>query len=158
MGAREDKLARCFPLAGYAVSSGALPYPSQRAVAQSRYGEEVQRVYEALGGVLNEFPLRLQKWDIEVGGVAVELDEMLHFNRYRLRTLQSSVYHDLPHFPIEEYRTYCDRYERACLSAGSCGGKWSNRSCESQFGPAAPPGSLAGGGLLAGSNGHSTTL
>jgi hypothetical protein len=37
-------------------------------------------------------PLRLSAWDLEFDGIAVELDEHLHFNRYRGLTLKSPRY------------------------------------------------------------------
>jgi hypothetical protein len=36
--------------------------------------------------------------------------------------------------------------EARCLKAGGYGGKWSNSSCESQFGPASKPKDLSGNG------------
>ena len=52
-------------------------------------------VYRELGGVLDKFPARLGQWDINVDGIAVELDEELHFNRYRTLTLNSSIFGNL---------------------------------------------------------------
>lgn len=87
-----------------------------------------------------------RRWDIVFDGIAVELDEQLHFNRYRALTLGSGVYRRLPNFPAAGYATLCRQREAACLRAGSYGGKWSNPSCERQFGPAGPLGDLQGAG------------
>lgn len=72
----------------------------------------------------------------------VELDEQLHFNRYRLKTLESSLYDLLPKFPREEYLNYCMRYEFECLKAGKYSRKWSNPSCDKMFGTANEQGNL----------------
>ena len=57
-------------------------------------------VYLILGGVEKMFPSNLRKsWDIEFEGVGMELDEQLHFNRYRLKTLASPLYRELSGFP-----------------------------------------------------------
>ena len=49
-------------------------------------------------------------------------------------------------FPLNLYREYCASYEEQCLQAGGYRGKWSNPSCEAQFGAAAEPKDLSGGG------------
>ena len=90
--------------------------------------------------------LNLRKWDIEFEGLAVELDECLHFNRYRLVTLESTVYGHLESFPLVQYQSFCRDYEAECLSAGSWGKRWSNRSCDEQFGPSGPLKQLTGPG------------
>ena len=68
------------------------------------------------------------------------------FVRCALVTLDSTLYTELPKFPLDEYRDYCRSNEDDCLKAGGYGGKWSNNSCEKQFGPASPPKDLAGNG------------
>ncbi len=145
MGQMQNQLQRILSDHGD-VTIGNVPYPRYADVAASKYADEVMRVYRSLGGVLEQFPLNLRSWDLEFNGVAVELDEYLHFNRYRRATLESAVYQELPRFPLEAYRRYCDDYEERCLKAGSYGGKWSNPSCERQFGPAGAQKDLSGNG------------
>jgi hypothetical protein len=88
----------------------------------------------------------LRSWDIEWNGIAVELDECLHFNRYRGLTLMSGSYALLRAFPLDTYQRFCTEYEDTCLQAGSYGGKWSNSSAEVQFGEASQPKDLGGNG------------
>ncbi|MBV1906272.1 MAG: hypothetical protein KUG75_09370 [Pseudomonadales bacterium] len=83
---------------------------------------------------------------MEFNGAAIELDEHLHFNRYRLRTLSSPAYSELPGFPLAEYKEYCARYEDKCLGAGGYGGKWSSTSTVKQFGVPWPLKELSGQG------------
>jgi len=146
MGDRQDKLVSLLSLTNAQLSSGSLAYPSYLDVSSSKFKDEIKRVYSALGGIMSNFPLNLRKWDIEADGIAVELDEDLHFNRYRGLTLHSTIYDSLPCFPRSEYMSYCSDHESDCVSAGSYGGKWTNNSCEAQFGKAATKGDLSGNG------------
>jgi hypothetical protein len=111
----------------------------------------VMKVYDELGGRLLHWPLNLRRWDLEfsskrIKNIAIELDEHLHFNRYRAVTLESPMYSKLSDFPRRPYTAYCAAHEGACLKAGRYGRRWSNPSCEYQFGPPSPPGVLAGNG------------
>ena len=128
------------------LSRDKLSSPSRADLLHSKQADVVDAVYRGLGGRLSAPEVNLGPWDIEFEGVAVELDEHLHFNRYRAMTLESSAYQDLPRFPLELYRSHCVHYEDACLKAGGHGRKWSNGSCERQFGPSAPCKDLGGGG------------
>jgi hypothetical protein len=146
MGKREIALRQL--LLGGTAETRSLPFPGREEIMRLPLKDELQRVYLRLGGIQTEFPLHQKKgsWDIEWNGVAVELDEKLHFNRYRAVTLTSSLYKDLSNFPLEEYQAYCTQFEQQCLKAGGYGGKWSNPSCERQFGTASPSGVLSGNG------------
>ncbi len=146
MGIQEDNIKTILKNAGYNITEGILPCPQKDDLLKSEFTDEFQKIYENLGGILESYPLNLGKWDFEVESIAVELDELLHFNRYRLVTLKSKLYKALPAFPMEEYREYCRRFEGECLKAGSYGGKWTNESCEEQFGKGSVPGVLTGAG------------
>lgn len=145
MGAKQHTLAALLATVG-TVTKRAVRHPRHDDLARSDLAAEVKRVYQALGGCLPEFPLNIRSWDIEFEGHAVELDEQLHFNRYRALTLESELYSRLPAFPLIAYRDYCFEFEDECLRAGSYGGKWTNPSCEKQFGAAGAPKDLAGAG------------
>ena len=146
MGMRENILKNILQHAGYQIVFNRLPYPKKNLLGVSDICFEIMRVYQNLGGVLSEVPLNLRRWDIEAGDTAIELDEELHFNRYRNLTLRSPLYKKLPHFPLKQYRNYCIVYEKACLNAGSYGKKWTNDSCEKQYGRAGKAGQLTGNG------------
>jgi len=90
-------------------------------------------------------PLRPGAWDLAFeGGLVVELDEELHFNRYRARTLRFPWTLDLPW--RETYLRHCRDREPECLAAGRWGKRWTNPSCESMFGPPDTAGMLDGAG------------
>lgn len=77
-------------------------------------------------------------------GLLVELDEELHFNRYRALTLGAPWAADLPW--REDYLRYCSQNESACVAAAKWGKRWTNPSCERLFGVAGPAGSFEGNG------------
>lgn len=83
--------------------------------------------------------LRPGAWDLafEVG-LVVELDEELHFNRYRKRTLESPRIRDMPW--SLDYLRFTAEFEAECLAAGKWGKRWTNPSCETVFGAADLPG------------------
>lgn len=115
--------------------------PTVDDIQRSPLRDEFLRVYLALGGKLRTISLNLKKtWDIEFDGVALELDEQLHFNRYRALTLNSACCKSLRHFPLRAYQQYCEKYEERCLAAGGWGKRWSSSGSEKQFGPSSPPG------------------
>lgn len=145
MGQKQHRLCELLGRVG-AVSDHTLPFPRVEDVAESSLTGEIDRVYRLLGGVLTAIPLNLHSWDLEFDGMAVELDEDLHFNRYRGITLSSVSYLRLPCFPLSTYRQYCSEHEQDCLDAGTFGRRWSTLRSIDQFGPASTPGNLSGGG------------
>lgn len=88
--------------------------------------------------------LRPGRWDLAFEGLVVELDEELHFNRYRRRTLAEPWTDDLPWKAV--YEELCALHELRCVAGGAWGGRWTTSSCERHFGPADPPKVFAIGG------------
>lgn len=85
--------------------------------------------------------LRPGAWDLSFAeGLVVELDEELHFNRYRSVTLKAADPAELPW--QDAYLDFCAHYEEHCLQAGKWGKRWTTPSCEAMFGPAGDPGAL----------------
>jgi hypothetical protein len=97
-----------------------------------------------LGGLLDAPVWRPGGWDIVFAErLAVELDEELHFNRYRATTLGASWAANLPWTGL--YKRYCAQYERRCFEDGRRGGRWSNASSSRMF-AGGPVGQLDGEG------------
>jgi len=71
------------------LSERTLRVPRADDVDRSHFSDEVQDVYRQLGGIRPAFPLNLGCWDMEFEGIAIELDERLHLNRYRAITSAS---------------------------------------------------------------------
>lgn len=140
---RQVNLERILKHSGHLVNANHLPYLTKSQLDSCAYAGEILRIYnKCLGGVQETFPANLRRWDIVADGIAIELDEEQHFNRYRNWTLQSTVYNELRNFPLAEYRRYCEEHESECLQKARSGGWWSNPKCKSQFGEASPPGVL----------------
>ena len=142
MGKLQNKLAELLSTIGH-VGDYELSRPTREALERSGLSEEITRIFRDLGGISNQIPTNPGRWDLEFEGIAVELDEHLHFNRYRLITLASVAYTQLPRFPVAPYRGFCERREIDCQRAGKHGRRWSNQRCEKQFGPAGQAGDLS---------------
>ncbi len=109
--------------------------------------------YKSLGGS-EDFPLI--KFNIpfmEFGRFCVLLDESIHFNRYRAKTLRSSFYENLASFPLMKYRSACRKYEVECLKSGTSKPAWTNYEAELHFGSSQNSGDLG----LSGSSGWKLT-
>lgn len=140
-GARASVLNGILELAGYSESTA--PASPQLSSLPIPVAEELLELYRRLGGVLREPVLRPGGWDLAFSGhLVVELDEELHFNRYRAMTLECSWAEHLPWSP--DYRQYCEERENSCTSAGSWGKRWTNPSCQRMFGEAGAPKDLSG--------------
>jgi hypothetical protein len=146
MRQREEALGYLLERAGERVGGNRLLTLASETILHSAYGTEVMDIYRMLGGRQEEPTLRPGGWDLQVAGMAVELDEEQHFNRYRLATLAASAYARLPAFPLAAYRAHCARGEGACLKKAGYKGYWTNPNCERQFGPAGTAGQLNGPG------------
>jgi hypothetical protein len=106
--------------------------------------EDLLALYRNLGGVQQAPTLRPGAWDLSFDGILVELDEELHFNRYRRVTLESHFGATAPW--ASEYLNACVRHESDCLRAGQWGARWTSTSSAGMFGRAAEAGDLASAG------------
>jgi hypothetical protein len=133
--------------AGHAVATKEIETPPPRlANLTDSAASQVLGVYHELGGKQEAPALRPGSWDVVVDGILVELDEQLHFNRYRALTLTVPSYEQLPRFPLAGYRAFCATKEQACLKAGAGQGRWMNDSTEAHFGPSGARGDFTGRG------------
>jgi len=129
---------------GFAELTEGPPRPRVAELPQSMK-DELMELYRRLGGQDGVPTLRPGPWDLVLEGpLVVELDEELHFNRYRALTLSVSWSTDLPW--RAPYLGYCGQHEDECLSAGSWGKRWTNPSCERMFGTPDHVGELDGAG------------
>ena len=99
-------------------------------------------VYRSLGGLLELPEIIFNIPFMEFGRFCVLLDEPIHFNRYRLKTLRSNFYEGLASFPLMKYRTYCRKHESECLKTGASIPFWTNDLAEQHFGPSQLSGDL----------------
>jgi hypothetical protein len=118
-------------------------------LGQEVAGDQHRALYRQLGGTQEDPTLRPGGWDLAVTAddatvIVIELDEELHFNRYREQTLTAPWYERIAW--STEYSNLCKQHERRCLQAGTWGKRWTTPSCEKLFAPAGPAGQLAGSG------------
>jgi hypothetical protein len=143
-GARAKALEVLMVQAGFHVAAAGPPAPRIDAFDE-RARDRVSELFGALSEQTPVPPLRPGAWDLAFAdGLVVELDEELHFNRYRARTLQLSWANDLPWH--DTYLVHCREREPECLAAGRWGKRWTNPSSESMFGASGRPGMLDGTG------------
>jgi hypothetical protein len=147
MGKDFDGLCTILRAAGHVVTAAGIRAPRPRVhdlppAAQ----KDVAESYSRLGGVRPPVDLKPGPWDLQVDDVLVELDEELHFNRYRSDTLTAVSYGQLPRFPLDLYREFCSDREPDCLKHGGGQGRWVNDSTERHFGASGPRGDLKGRG------------
>jgi hypothetical protein len=121
------------------------PKPPRLDTMPAVAAERSHDVYRQLGGAHSSPRLAPGGWDLAFDdGSVLELDEELHFNRYRLLTLQSNWADALPW--KRDYVRFSSEREPDCLRAGKWGKRWSNPSAERMFAPAGTPGDFEGGG------------
>lgn len=142
MGAREIALSAILER----IHGAATKIPRARMTdLPSQAQRELLHVYKNLGGVLESPILAPGDWDFAFAdGFIVELDEDLHFNRYRATTLELPWAKALPW--ASEYQRQCVDGEDMCWKAGRLGGKWTSPSTVDMFGIGDPPGSFKDGG------------
>lgn len=144
VGVRAAALLELLVATGRTPARGAPPAPRLHSL-DAESADAVLGLYRALGGTLEAPALRPGPWDLVFAdGLVVELDEELHFNRYRSVTLGA------PWAPTNpwtvDYLQRCHEQETACLAAATWGKRWTNPSCERLFGIADPPGVLGAAG------------
>jgi hypothetical protein len=100
-----------------------------------------------LGGSGQVPVLEKLKFDFKVNRHVFIYDDEVHFNRYRLSTLKSSVY-EIFSFPwAESYLRLCRTYEKECLKTGLQERIWNGPPISGKiFGKSEEPGDLSGKG------------
>lgn len=145
-GARASALRSLLASADFTLTTA--PSAPRLADLSKLAANAALELYRELGGTDSAPRLRPGRWDIAVSAgneiVMIELDEELHFNRYRERTLEATWNAHIPW--AADYRDQCRRHERRCLEAGTWGKRWTTPGAEAFFGPASPAGQLAGSG------------
>ena len=142
-GARARALEQVLTRIGYKPTQSRPGPRITELSAQQR--EQLSLLYRALGGKRASPQFRPGAWDLAFsGGLVIELDEELHFNRYRNETLQQEWTANLP-WRID-YLLFTERHETECLAAGRWGQRWTSTSSEALFGGPDPAGKFTSGG------------
>lgn len=120
-------------------------FPNVAALSTSAYSDAVKKTFQDLDGNFANYSTKIGSYDISTENYDIELDEYLHFNRYRQITMNSPIYTLLQQFPIDLYRAWCkpeNENETKCLCTGSHAKRWSTSSSDRQFGISNDPGNL----------------
>jgi hypothetical protein len=134
-GARVEALRSILRLAGR-VELKAAPSAPRLETLPAQTAELVMDLYRRLGGIEDSPRLAPGPWDVAYSdGLLLELDEDLHFHRYRGTTLDAPWAELLPW--TVPYRQYVRDRERR---AGIGGRRWTSPSAERLFGRADPDG------------------
>lgn len=135
--------ARAARLRELLIEAGLGPATSKRPRWPSAFDAQQQRqlleIYRALGGELEAPVFAPGAWDLVFeNGLHVELDEQLHFNRYRAATLDYPWTSGLVWSAA--YKVYCTSQESHCLKDGRSQKRWTSPPAERMFGASGPPG------------------
>jgi hypothetical protein len=93
-----------------------LPVLSTERLKNSKHIQLAGEVFEKLGGINFSIPQNMD-YHIQYKGLLIQLDDELHFNRYRKLSLESEFYDDYKGFRLMEYRTHSRMMEKVC---GTC--------------------------------------
>ncbi len=109
--------------------------------------DEIKKVYKDLTGTLTKIPLRISNFSIKIDSKTfIELDDQLHFNRYRLQTLKSEIYQNCKLFNVEEHKRLCEEHEPTCLRIAGDTDRWKTNNSEKAFLKSGPEKKLEGNG------------
>jgi hypothetical protein len=131
MGKRETNLKEYL---NRKYGSGKLKKPNRKIFEDSMYDTEIKTTYKKLSGKLSQYPIQFRGFDIVCNDFIIELDEERHFNRFRLITLDSSIYKDYINFDVDQYKKYCNIHESECLASAAWSKNWETKTSKEQFG------------------------
>ena len=107
----------------------------------------LSEILEDLGGNGSLPLLEKLKFDFKIGRFLILWDEEIHFNRYRLMTLRSSLYEEFNFSFSEGLKRLCRTYEKEALKSGMNTRIWSGPPiAKTLFGMASEPGDFSGNG------------
>lgn len=142
-GRRALRLRELLTNAGVKPATAVPPRPRLADLPEA-VRTELLALYRTLGGLQETPKLLPGGWDLVFADdFVVELDEELHFNRYRATTLEASWAAEAPW--TEAYRSHCGDHEGRCLRSGAWGRRWTNASSAQMF-SGGPEGDLTGDG------------
>lgn len=107
----------------------------------------LHEVFDTLGGKGKLPLLERLKFDFKIQRFVFIYDDEVHFNRYRLSTLKSSIYELFSYSWVDAYKRLCRTYEKDCQKAGMQERIWFGPPiAEKAFGKSEEPGDLSGNG------------
>jgi len=107
----------------------------------------MREVYTDVGGINDPIYLNKVKFDFKIDNYLFIYDNENHFNRYRLSSLKSEIYHIFNFSWKDAYTRLSRTYERDCLKSGMQERIWNGPPiAQKHFGVSEEPGDLSGNG------------
>lgn len=107
----------------------------------------LEDAYKKLNGTGLYILLSKLRFDFKIDRYLFVYDDAVHFNRYRLGTLKSELYHTFTYPWVASYERQCKLEERDCLQAGMQERVWYGPPIASKcFGASEEAGDLTGNG------------
>ncbi|WP_200979028.1 hypothetical protein [Echinicola sp. 20G] len=104
-------------------------------------------LFAKAGGSGNYVMLERLKFDFRIDRFLFLYDDAVHFNRYRLNTLKSSLYEVFTYSWVDSYKRLCRTFEKECLKSGLQERIWNGPTIAKQcFGSSEEAGDLSGNG------------
>ena len=119
-----------------------LPEFNTHKFKDHRLYSTAEEVFKSLGGINMDIPANLGM-HLQYQGLLIQIDDELHFNRYRKISLESSFYKDHSGFKVLEYLRNCRIEEKECIKSGLAGSNWHNPKAKKMFGDSEEPGDLS---------------
>lgn len=107
----------------------------------------LEEAFDDLGGNGSIPLLEKLKFDWKINRFLFLFDFDLHFNRYRLSTFRSDLYHEFSFSFVDSQRRLCRTFEKECLKAGMQHRIWNGPPVAQQwFGKPSAPGDFSENG------------
>lgn len=135
MASQLDHLKDILTRNGIVHLPNTLPRLTMPKLRQSAHYAALKESYLELGGLKADLPFDTNPYFLELFNKAVVIDDSIHFNAYRSKTLSCSIYtQHLLNFPLQNYKRYCRQHQNNCLMAASRNELWTNSIAERHFG------------------------
>lgn len=122
------------------LENNTITFIDSKDLVKTSFHKYYQEAFELLGGHGAAPDISLKGYFFENVKFSLELDELLFFNRYRLKTLRSEIYNSFPGIKADMQRIYCNKYEKECQKVGSTRQVWTSHQAEKIFGRSEDPG------------------
>jgi hypothetical protein len=105
----------------------------------------LKEIFEELGGVGAYPVLEKMNFDLKINRFLFLYDHEIHFNKYRLKSLKSSLYDSFSFSWLESYKRLCRTFESECLKTAGNERMWYGPPLAKKvFGVGEEPGDLSG--------------
>jgi hypothetical protein len=129
------------------VFEGSFKFDINPAYLKGKGEDLLSETFSLLGGTGSLPVLEKVKFDFKINRFVFLYDDAVHFNRYRLHSLKSSLYENFTFSWVDGYKRLCRSFEKECLKAGLQQRIWEGPPlAQKAFGHCEQPGDLSGNG------------